>query len=171
MYTTESVTLHADPDAVFPFVVDLSAYPRWLPLVHDAEPAPSAPDAHPAWFVELRARIGPLARSKRLRMERVEQEPGRLAVFERAEQDGRHHARWSLRVELTSDGLGTPGPDSTPDSTSSTSTSTSISTTVTMHLAYDGAFWTGGLLESVLDEQIRRGRTGLAELVSDAATR
>jgi len=155
MHTTESVTLEAAPDAVFPFVVDLSAYPRWLPLVHDAEPAPAAPGAHPAWFVELRAQVGPLARSKRLRMERVEHEPGRLVVFERAEHDGRQHARWSLRVELA----GRDADASAP-----------ATTTVMMHLAYDGALWTGGLLESVLDEQIRRGRSGLAELVSGAAT-
>jgi hypothetical protein len=34
-----------------------------------------------------------------------------------------------------------------------------------MHLAYDGSLWTGGLLENVLEDQIRRGRSGLAALV------
>ena len=30
--------------AVFPFVVDLGEYPRWLPLVHTAEPDGEAPE-------------------------------------------------------------------------------------------------------------------------------
>lgn len=159
MRTTESVTLSAAPDDVFPFVADLGEYPRWQPLVHAAVPTGSGASGAPAWDVEIRARVGPFARSKRLRMERTEQEHGRLAVFERAETDGRDHARWTLRVEVTPGGpadarSGSPAP----------------MTTVTMHLAYDGRLWTGGILESVLDDQIRRGREGLAQLVSDAAT-
>jgi hypothetical protein len=74
------------------------------------------------------------------------------AVFERAERDGRDHARWALRVELApqvSDG-----------------SDVSDATVVTMHLAYDGALWTAGLLERVLDQEIRRGRAGLVGLVS-----
>lgn len=148
MRSTESVVVGAPASVIFPFVVDLAEYPRWLPLVHEAEAAAAAP--RPAWDVEIRARVGPFARSKRLRMERIELVEDRLAVFERAELDGRDHARWALRVELTA-----IGPDSTE---------------VTMHLAYDGALWTGGLLNAVLDEQIRRGRSGLAELVSGGPT-
>jgi hypothetical protein len=30
--------------------------------------------------------------------------------------------------------------------------------------------WTGGLLERVLDDQIRQGRAGLAQLVSESPT-
>ena len=141
--STESVLVPARPPSVFPLVADLDRYPSWLPLVHEAEPDPSATAS---WFVEIRARVGPFARSKRLRMARTIHEPDRLAEFERAEIDGRHHARWSLRVELA------PAPEE--------------STLVTMHLAYDGALWTGGLLDRVLDEEIRRGRDGLAALVS-----
>jgi uncharacterized protein YndB with AHSA1/START domain len=143
MRTTESVTVPASPSAVYPYVSDLAQYPRWLGLVHEAEPESDA--ACPAWSVELRARVGPFARSKRLRMERAETVPDRMAVFERAEVDGREHARWSLRVDLehTDDGA----------------------TTVTMHLAYDGRLWTGGALARVLDDQIRRGREGLVALV------
>lgn len=147
MRTTESVDIDASPALVFPHVVDLARYPAWLPLVHEAVPsAPSHDRGRPAWEVELRARVGPLARSKRLRMERTECDTDRLAVFERAEIDGRDHARWVLRVELVPIG--------------------ETRTTVTMHLAYDGSLWTGGLLARVLDEQIRRGRTGLAAAVA-----
>jgi hypothetical protein len=143
MRTTESVVIAAEPSAVYPYVVDLGAYPRWLPLVHAATPAPDADP--PAWEVELRARVGPFARSKRLRMALVEAEPDRLALFERAEIDGRDHARWALRAELVrADGA----------------------TEVVMHLAYDGGLWVPGVLGAVLDEQVRRGRTGLSQLVT-----
>jgi hypothetical protein len=83
-------------------------------------------------------------------MRRTELVEDELAVFERDEHDGRDHARWALRVELAD------GADASM---------TGASTVVTMHLAYEGSLWTGGLLENVLEEQIRRGRSGLAALV------
>src|SRR5690606_1974484 len=59
------------PEALFRAVEDLSGYPRWLDMVRRAEPVePIEGDEGPAWAVELRGRIGPLARSKRLRMVR-----------------------------------------------------------------------------------------------------
>lgn len=140
MRTSESVVVPAEPAIVYPHVVDLDRYPRWLPLVHAAER-----DGDSSWLVELRARVGPFARSKQLRMTRTESVDGELAVFERAEVDGRDHARWALRCELDPVGAGT---------------------LVTMHLAYDGRLWTAGILERVLDEEVRRGRAGLMELVS-----
>jgi ribosome-associated toxin RatA of RatAB toxin-antitoxin module len=145
MRMSESVTVAAPASRVFPYVARLEAYPLWLPLVHEALAVDEG--THPAWDVELRARVGPFARSKRLRMQRSELVDDRLAVFERAEVDGRQHARWALRAELDEQG-GT--------------------TTVTMHLAYDGSLWTGGLLEKVLEEEIRRGRAGLATAVGRA---
>jgi len=148
MRSTESVVISAEPARIFPFVHDLAVYPQWLPLVHDAVPDTGADPA--AWDVELRARVGPFARSKQLRMARVGAEPERLVVFERAETDGRDHARWALRVELRA-GAG--------------------ETEVVMHLAYDGGLWVPGVLGSVLDDQVRRGRAGLAELVTGSPTR
>lgn len=159
MRTSESVVVPAAPAVVFPFVDDLAQYPRWLPLVHAAAPDPvSRPSAddRPAWTVELRAQVGPFARSKQLRMVRTESIAGELAVFERVEVDGREHARWALRCELA----GLAGVDTAVGSTR-----------VTMHLAYDGRLWTAGLLERVLDEEVRRGRAGLVELVSERSTR
>lgn len=155
MQTTESVVVDVAPSVVYPFVADLAAYPAWMRLVHDAETLPVADGAPPAWSVEIRAQVGPFARSKRLRMERVDAVADRSAVFERAEVDGRQHARWALRVELDDDSSESGRP----------------STTVTMHLAYDGRLWTGGVLAKVLDDQVRRGRAGLIQLVSDAPTR
>lgn len=145
MRTSESIDLAAAPDMVFAHVAELDRYPSWLPLVHRADRLVDDDGPGPAWDVELRARVGPFARSKRLRMARVERVEERLVVFERAEVDGRDHARWALRAEL----------EPTP-----------TGTRLTMHLAYDGGLWTGGVLERVLDEEIRRGRAGLAELVT-----
>ncbi len=143
MHTSESIELTAPPVDVFEHVADLHRYPDWLPLVHVAVPVADGPT--PAWEVEIRARVGPLARSKRLRMERTELVEHRLAVFERAELDGRQHARWALRAELEPVAGGTR---------------------LTMHLAYDGSLWTAGVLERVLDDEIRRGRSGLAALLA-----
>lgn len=145
MQTTESVVVDASPAVVFPFVADLAEYPNWVRLVHDARPLEVPGGARPAWSVEIRAQVGPFARSKRLRMERVELVAAQRAVFERVETDGRDHAYWSLAVELS-------GSDT--------------STTVTMHLVYDGRLWTGGVLAKVLDDQVRRGRAGLIDLVN-----
>ena len=151
MRTSESVVVPAPPSVVFLHVADLVAYPAWLGLVHTVEPVTMSSSGRPAWEVELRARVGPLARSKQLRMEQTDLVPDRLAVFERAEVDGREHARWALRAELES----IPG----------------AQTRLTMHLAYDGALWTGGVLERVLEEEIRRGRVGLVRLVNGEPTR
>jgi carbon monoxide dehydrogenase subunit G len=148
MRTSESVRIAAAAADVYPLVSDLGTYAGWLPLVHSSEPDGGSSADAPAWYVELRAQVGPFARSKRLRMVRVETIPDRRAVFERRETDGRDHARWSLRAEL----------DEQPDG----------DTEVTMHLAYDGGLWTGGILERILDEEIRRGRDGLARAVSDS---
>ena len=142
MQLSESVQIAASPDTVFPHIAALDAYPPWLRLVHRVERLDG--DEPAAWSVELRARVGPIARSKQLRMERVELVPDRLAVFERAEVDGREHARWALRAELEP---------------------TSHGTVLTMHLAYDGGLWAGGLLDRVLAAEIERARDGLTELV------
>ena len=141
MRTSESVDVPGHPTTVFAFVADLAVYPTWLPLVYEAVVAPGDDRA---WEVELRARVGPFARSKRLRMALTEIVTDRLVVFERAEVDGRDHARWALRAELVEIDGGTR---------------------VTMHLAYDGGLWTAGILERVLDEEVRRGRDGLVALV------
>ena len=101
MRTTERIVVPAPAAAVFAQVDRLEAYPAWLPLVHSAEEAPAADgDPGPAWAVELRAKVGPLARSKRLRMVRAEHVPDTTVRFERRELDGREHAAWILRVEL-----------------------------------------------------------------------
>ena len=152
MGDTGVMDVHADLEAdcdvetLFRFVDDLGRYPAWVDLVHRAEPTAAADDGSPQWDVELRARVGPLARSKRLRMRRTVHDPveGRV-VFERAEADDRRHSPWVLSAQL-----GTLGPR----------------TTLAMHLHYGGGLWTGGVLERVLADQIRNGRDRLVDLVS-----
>ncbi|MFM2184117.1 MAG: hypothetical protein RJB61_2411, partial [Actinomycetota bacterium] len=142
-----AVDAPCDATRLFSLIDDLAIYPSWIELVHGA--SVDTPDRDgPAWRVELRARIGPLARSKRLRMVRTEHRPADgTVVFERRETDGRQHAPWILRAAVT------PGPDGS-------------GSTVQMHLHYGGALWTGGVLERALSEQISSGSERLAALAS-----
>ncbi len=108
---TASLEADCSPETLFEWVGGLDTYDRWLEIVpRTTDAAPIDGDPGPAWDVTLRGRIGPLARSKRLRMVRTEHrppagdQPGR-AVFERRETDGRDHATWRLgaTVEATPD--------------------------------------------------------------------
>lgn len=117
-----------------------------MDLVHRVEAFAVSAGESPAWQVELRGRVGLLARSKRLRMQRTVHDSDRhRVVFERAEADGRRHSPWVLTAEVTQ-----CGPLSE----------------LRMHLHYGGALWTGGVLERVLGDQITQGRERLVQLVS-----
>ena len=148
METRAELDLPCGPHELYEHVALLDRYPPWMPLVHATSPATERDD-RPAWDVELRTRIGPLARSKRLRMVRTAAEPDRRAVFERQEVDGRRHAAWVLTVAV----------EPTPTGSH-----------LEMHLSYGGSLW-GAVLERVLAEEIRRGSENLFRLVSDAPTR
>jgi hypothetical protein len=128
---------------LFHWVEDLCRYPSWLTIV-----ASAVPDGD-AWRVDLRGRLGPLARSKRLRMVRTAFEPDRLAVFERDEGDGRQHADWLLRAAV----------DPTP-----------AGSHLQMQLHYGGGLW-GPVLERLLRDEIEQGRPRLLQLVTSGPTR
>ena len=49
---------------LFEVIRNLATYPQWLDIVHFAEPSDSE-HGFQSWNVELRAKIGPFARSKR----------------------------------------------------------------------------------------------------------
>ena len=149
MEITQRLEVPCAPAELYDHVDDLGRYPSWMRLVHTAERVDDQ-RGRPAWTVELRARIGPLARSKRLRMVRSETVADELVVFERAELDGRAHSRWALRAELEP---------------------TAVGTALTMHLAYGGSLWTAGLLDRVLEEEIRRGSAALIAAVTAETTR
>ncbi len=132
------MTLAAPLPEVRGWVRDLARYPTWMPLVHSAEPD----DAADAWTVELRAKVGVFARSKRLRMVRTVDEENRV-VFERRERDGRVHSAWTLEVGLGESGTGC---------------------SVTMEMHYGGSLWTAGVLDRVLAHHIEEGKRGLASV-------
>ena len=133
------------PDRLFAWVDDLGRYPQWLDIVSRAQPVhPLADDPGPAWEVDLRGRLGRLARSKRLRMVRAELRPpvegsaGRVR-FERRETDGRSHAPWVLTAEVSSTGDGSR---------------------LVMRLHYGGGLW-GPVLERLLGDEISKSRDRL----------
>src|SRR5690606_30121098 len=65
---TATLDAPCSPEDLFPWVADLDRYPQWLDIVPRAVPVDAhADDAGPAWSVDLRGRLGPFARSKRLR--------------------------------------------------------------------------------------------------------
>jgi hypothetical protein len=148
---TDRVELTADLDApcspaeLFRWVDDLDRYAEWLGIVRRTERL----DGDPArWSVDLRARIGPLARAKRLTMVRTTHDVPHLAVFERDEGDGREHGVWVLRAEV--------GP-------------TDTGSRLAMNLRYDGRWWAAPL-QAVLAEEIERSRARLLALVSPSGT-
>jgi carbon monoxide dehydrogenase subunit G len=135
------VELSVDSTDVYPFVSDLQRYAEWMPLIHSV-----ASTGENSWDVELRAKIGLLARSKRLSMRRTSNSPG-LIVFERDESDGRAHSSWTLTVRTVSSDKGC---------------------VVTMEMAYGGTLWTAGILDRVLASQVEAGKAGLARVVQGA---
>jgi hypothetical protein len=144
-----NVTAHLDApcseEALFEWVAELDRYPRWLDIVPRAVPAQAhADDPGPAWTVDLRGRLGPFARSKRLRMVRAEFAPPSRARFERLEHDGRQHSSWVLDAEVT-----------TVDGGSR----------LTMQLHYGGSLW-GPVLERLLADEIERSRPRLLDRVA-----
>jgi hypothetical protein len=142
------LTAACDPGELFAWVDDLGRYPEWMRLAHSVTPLPDDESAEvlPAWSVELRARLGPLARSKRLRMVRTVHDVPDRVVFERRESDGRRHSPWVLDVRLS------PRPNG--------------EVRLDMHLHYGGGLWTGGVLERVLSDEIDRGRDRLLSAVT-----
>jgi Polyketide cyclase / dehydrase and lipid transport len=147
MKIERSVVLPGPAPVVFELLDDLGRYPEWMDLVHGVTELPPTPDGRRAWDVELRAQVGPLARSKRLRMVRTVHEPARTVVFERDEIDDRRHSPWVLQSTLA------PCAPSRIE--------------VTMTLSYGGNLWTGAVLERVLDDHVERGANALAALLAD----
>jgi hypothetical protein len=147
MEMTAELVAPCDRDELFSWVDDLTRYTQWLDMVPRAVPAdPHPDDPGPAWSVDLRGRLGPFARSKRLRMVRTVHEPPGLVRFERAEHDGRDHSPWVLTAEVTAQ----------PDGGSSL---------LTMRMHYGGGL-AGPLMEKLLADEIERSRPRLLALVT-----
>lgn len=145
MDVTADLDAPCGPSELFAWVGELDRYPRWLDIVARAEPIDAvAGDAGPAWSVDLRGRLGPLARSKRLRMVRTDHRSPERVRFERRDHDGRSHAPWVLEAAVAP---------------------TAAGSRLTMHLHYGGALW-GPVLERLLGDEIRRSRQRLLACVA-----
>lgn len=150
MHTSvELVIPDATVDRLFEQVATLDRYPAWMRLVHRVEEL-EPDDGRPAWRVELRGRIGPFARSKQLRMVRTAFEDGHFVRFERVQDDDRDHAQWTLMATVA------PSPGGA---------------SVVTDLTYTGGLWGSGVMQRVLDDEIRRGKDALRGLVSAEPTR
>ncbi len=148
MDVTANVDVPVSAEKLFNYISDLKNYESWLEMVYRVTPVDHDVNiSHDikSWTVELRARIGPFARSKRLRMVRASCEAPCRVVFERAENDGRSHSAWVLSATV-----------------SQTVNGSSLRT----NLHYSGSLFTGGLLERALADQIKRGQEKLIQLLS-----
>jgi uncharacterized protein YndB with AHSA1/START domain len=126
------------PERVFALVEDLEQYPAWLDIVPRV-----VPEDDGAWLVDLRGRLGPFARSKRLRMVRSRHDAPHAVRFERSELDGRTHSPWVLDASVVAVDGGSR---------------------LTMHLHYGGGLF-GPVLEPLLRDEINRSRPRLLGLL------
>jgi hypothetical protein len=145
MDVTATLDAPCGPAELYTWVEGLDSYPRWLDIVPRAERVDGHPDdAGPAWVVDLRGRLGPFARAKRLRMVRTRHDSPEAVRFERAEHDGREHSPWVLDARV----------DATPEGSR-----------LTMHLHYGGRLWVSPL-DRLLTDEIERSRPRLLALVA-----
>jgi hypothetical protein len=133
-------------ESVLAWVCDLSVFPQWTRVLHRVEEEPSPVDSPRAWQVELRGKIGPFARSKRLRMVQVPtSEPGHLR-FERRELDGVDHGVWRLDVRVHQ-----VHPSARCD--------------LSAVFEYEGRLWSGAI-ERLLRDEIDSSKRRLTDLVT-----
>jgi hypothetical protein len=127
-----------------PLISDLTQYPKWMGLVHTVVPEAG----NHVWRVELRGKIGPFARSKRLRMVQVETASSEHVRFERAEVDGRSHSAWVLDAKVSQKDAATPR-----------------TTTLNMTLQYSGRLFSS-VVERALHDEIEASKQRLRKLVA-----
>ena len=139
--------LAAPPDAIFAWVRELTTYPRWFSIVDRVEPEPGGS----AWRVDLAARLGPLKRTKRVRMIAADVDEGQRRVrFERDEPGQGAHSAWVLGAEVVPEREGAK---------------------LLMHVHYGGVAWLPGI-DLILRDEARRAGGRLERLVAggDAPT-
>ena len=134
------VNLPCSAKELLPFIDDLAQYPSWMGLVHAVVPEEAG-----IWQVELRGKIGPFARSKRLRMTQVETSEPLHVRFERQENDGRTHSDWVLDAQVTEVGS---------------------ASTLNMTLQYSGRLFSS-VVERALHDEIEASKQRLRELVAE----
>jgi hypothetical protein len=138
---TEELAAPCTPPELFAWIEDLSHYPHWLNIVPRATVTSVGAEL---WVVDLRGRLGPLARSKRLHMARVRHEAPHVVRFERRERDGREHSAWVLEANVTEVDEGS---------------------LLHVHLHYGGGLW-GPVLERLLGDEISQSRERLLACIA-----
>jgi hypothetical protein len=133
------VNLPCSAKELLPFIDDLAQYPSWMGLVHTV-----ISEGEDVWQVELRGKIGPFARSKRLRMIQVETSEPHHIRFERQENDGRSHSDWVLDAQVTEVGS---------------------ASTLNMTLQYSGRLFSS-VVERALHDEIEASKQRLRKLVA-----
>ena len=133
------VNLPCSAKELLPFIDDLAQYPSWMGLVHTV-----ISEGEDVWQVELRGKIGPFARSKRLRMIQVETSEPHHILFERQENDGRSHSDWVLDAQVTEVGS---------------------ASTLNMTLRYSGRLFSS-VVERALHDEIEASKQRLRNLVA-----
>lgn len=129
------------PGELFAAVEDLEGYEQWLDIVERVVPAQRRDDdPGPVWLVDLRAQVGPLRRSKRLRMTRDQHDAPNRVRWVRRETDGRSHSPWRLTAQVDA----APGGGSRLE----------------MSLYYGGNLWIP-LIDRLLRDEIERSRPRL----------
>lgn len=142
MDLSERMHIGARVVELYDLVADLGTYPDWLGFVVRADPEPDETrDVRGSWIVELRGRIGPFARSKRLRMVRTASDRPHHVRFERTETDARAHSPWRLEVWVDAENSGS---------------------VLTMDLHYGGSRF-APVLAPILRDEIGKGRRALEE--------
>jgi hypothetical protein len=78
-------------------------------------------------------------------MVRTQDQGPRVVVFERREKDGKTHAPWVLRSEVSG---------------------TNEKSALKVHLHYGGSLFDGGIVERVLADQIEQGKAKLTQFLA-----
>ncbi len=141
MEVTATLETDSSPENLLAVVRDLGTYPGWLDIVGRAEVIEEG-----VWLVDLRGQLGPLRRTKRLRMYRVTDEADHVR-FERSETDHRQHSPWVLDAALEAADHGSR---------------------LTMRLHYGGSLWVP-LLDRLLRDEIERSKPRLVAYLASTA--
>ena len=123
MEQTINLKLQTSSDIVFEVVSDLETYPDWLDIVENV-----LAESNDAWFVTLTAKIGPIKRSKKLRMIRTVED--NTVNFIRQETHDREFSIWEM--------------------TSTVTELSESSSNLLIELNYSGAYWSS-LLDALFE--------------------
>lgn len=107
MNVEESFEAPCSPEVLFAITEDLANISPWLDLLGDAKPAsPDPSDVGPAWDATFVVKLGPLTKTKDVRLVQIEHEPYKSVVYERHEiptegKDPSKIAMWRLTLKVS----------------------------------------------------------------------